>query len=97
MNLQRPKQSARRCAAALVCLMLVIPAAAVAQAPAATGKTLTNAPAKAWPREFSLSNAVVLVYQPQVSQWVDDRIDVRFALAIKPTGAAAESFGTVFA
>ena len=97
MNLQRSVPSARRRAAALLCLLLALPVAATAQAPAPAGKTLTNAPAKAWPREFNLPNAAVLVYQPQVSQWVDDRIDVRFALAIKPTGAAAESFGTIFA
>ena len=97
MNHLRDLQSARRCAAVLFCLMLGVPGVTAAQAPAPAGQTLTNAPAKAWPREFSLPNAVVLVYQPQVSQWIDDRIDVRFALAIKPTGAAAESFGTVFA
>ncbi len=97
MNHQRNVLSARRCAAVLLCLTLVVPGAVSAQTPPPTGQTLTNAPAKAWPREFSLPNAMVLVYQPQVSQWIDDRIDVRFALAIKPKGAAAESFGTVFA
>ncbi len=97
MNLQRNVPSTRRCAAALLCLLLGVPVAAIAQTPVPAGKTLTTAPAKAWPREFNLPDAVVLVYQPQVSQWIDDRIDFRFALAIKPKGASTESFGTVFA
>src|SRR5262245_46042080 len=54
-------------------------------------------PADPWPRDISLSNAALLVYQPQVSKWEDNRIEFRSALAIKPTGAKNETFGSVFA
>jgi hypothetical protein len=54
-------------------------------------------PADPWPRDVSLSNAAVLVYQPQVSKWTDNQIEFRSAVAIKPTGAKDETFGVVFA
>src|SRR5271166_561970 len=50
-----------------------------------------------WPRDLSISNAAVLVYQPQVNKWEGNQIDFRTALAIKPTGAKEETFGVVFA
>jgi hypothetical protein len=67
-----------------------------ASAPAST-QASTPAAADAWPREMRLSNAAVLIYQPQVNQWVDNRIDFRCALAIKPAGATEETFGVIFA
>ncbi len=54
-------------------------------------------PAAPWPRAVNLSGAAVLVYQPQVVQWVDSQIDFRCAVAIKPAGARDETFGVVFA
>ena len=39
----------------------------------------------------------MLVYQPQVNKWDGNQIDFRAALAIKPTGAKAETFGVIFA
>ena len=54
-------------------------------------------PADPWPRDVSLSNAAVLVYQPQVNNWTDNQIDFRSAVAIKPAGAKDETFGVVFA
>src|SRR5262245_3149377 len=54
-------------------------------------------PADPWPRDISISNAAVLVYQPQVNKWEGNQIDFRAALAIKPTGAKDETFGVVFA
>jgi hypothetical protein len=53
-------------------------------------------PASAWPRQVNLPDAAVLVYQPQVSSWVDDRIEFRCVVALKPTGAKQEAFGVVF-
>ena len=64
--------------------------AALAQGP---GKP----PPDPWPRVVDLSNAQVLVYQPQVNQWIDNQIDFRAALAIKPTGAKDETFGSIVA
>jgi hypothetical protein len=54
-------------------------------------------PPDPWPRVVDLGNGQVLVYQPQVNQWIDNQIDFRAALAIKPTGAKEETFGTVAA
>src|SRR4029453_15703724 len=62
---------------------------------------LSNAPglipAAPWPRDISISNGGVLIYQPQVNRWEGNQIDLRAALAIKPTGAKEETFGVVFA
>jgi hypothetical protein len=74
--------------ASVVCLAV----AAVAQG--APAKAL---PADPWPRVVDLSNAQVLVYQPQVSKWTDNQLDFRAALAIKPDGAKEETFGTIVA
>jgi hypothetical protein len=56
-----------------------------------------QSPVETWPRAVSLSDAAVLIYQPQIGQWVDNRIDFRCALAIRPKGAAEETFGVIFA
>src|SRR5437764_12562614 len=69
------------------------PEVSIAQ-PAAPASAL---PADPWPRDLSLSNAALLVYQPQVNKWDGNQIDFRAALAIKPTGANDETFGVVFA
>ncbi len=69
-----------------------------AQAPAAPPKTApAGPPPDPWPRVVDLSNGQVLVYQPQINKWVDNRLSFRSALAIKPTGAKEESFGVIFA
>ena len=69
---------------------------AVAQqsTPAAKASAL---PADPWPRDVSISNAAVLVYQPQVNTGSTTRSTSAAALAIKPTGAKEETFGVVFA
>ena len=50
-----------------------------------------------WPRALSVAGADVLVYQPQINSWNGNQIDFRAALAIKPAGAANETYGVVFA
>src|SRR5574337_1130260 len=84
-----------RTAAALV-LFACAAAGSLAQAPAtpAGAVPLSSDP---WPRDISVPNAAVLIYQPQINSWVGNRIDFRAAMAIKPTGAKAETFGAVFA
>ena len=57
----------------------------------------TAAPADPWPRTIALSNAAVVIYQPQVESWDGNQIQVRAAVSIKPAGAPAPSFGAVFA
>ncbi len=81
------------CAAAL----LGIPVAASAQSAPAAAAATPAIPADPWPRVVDLSKGQVLVYQPQVNKWVDNQIDFRAALAIKPTGAKEETFGVIFA
>ena len=80
--------------AAACCHGFAAPAAAQAAAAAPAAAKL---PADPWPRDVSIANAAVLIYQPQVNKWDGNQIDFRSALAIKPTGATAESFGVVFA
>jgi hypothetical protein len=75
-------------------VLFVLPSTAFAQEASATTRQL---PADPWPRDISISNAAVLVYQPQVNKWEGNQIDFRAALAIKPTGAKEETFGVVFA
>ena len=70
------------------------PVAAAVPPPAAAKAPI---PADAWPRQINLSGAAVLVYAPQVTGWVDGRIDFRSAVAIKPAGARGETFGVVTA
>ncbi len=50
-----------------------------------------------WPRPLTLSNANVLVYQPQVTSWDGNVIKFRSAVALKATGAKAETFGVIWA
>ncbi|HRH85394.1 MAG TPA: carbohydrate-binding family V/XII, partial [Rubrivivax sp.] len=65
------------------------------QPPAAVAPA--NLSADPWPRDVSIANAAVLVYQPQVNSWTGNQLDMRMAAALKPTGAAQETFGVVFA
>ena len=86
-----------------VLALIVTVAFALAAVPGATAQTAAASssgspiPADPWPRDISISNAAVLIYQPQVSTWEGNQIDFRAALAIKPTGAKDETFGVVFA
>jgi hypothetical protein len=72
-------------------------AAPAVAAPARTAAATALPTPAPWPREVKLSNAAILVYQPQVNSWTDDKLDFRCALAILPKGATREDFGAVFA
>jgi hypothetical protein len=61
----------------------------------AQGTAPTAPPKDPWPRVVDLTKGQVLVYQPQVVKWTDNQLDFRAALAIKPTGASEETFGTI--
>jgi hypothetical protein len=91
----------RMLAATCVSLLAVLvgpPPCAFAQAPAAPSPVAAAAlPADPWPRDVSLPDAALLIYQPQVNSWTDNVLDFRAAMAIKPTGAKEETFGVVFA
>ncbi len=76
---------------------LAVLCALCAMAPAFPAATAAAAPADPWPRDVSLPDAALLIYQPQVNSWSGNRLDLRAAVAIKPSGAEGETFGTVFA
>jgi hypothetical protein len=76
-------------------LVFVVTALCFGSAALAQGAAAGKPPPDPWPRVVDLSNAQVLVYQPQVNQWIDNQIDFRAALAIKPSGAKDETFGTI--
>ncbi|HQR10388.1 MAG TPA: hypothetical protein PLW68_03580 [Casimicrobiaceae bacterium] len=56
-----------------------------------------SAAALSWPREVKLPGAAILIYQPQINSWTENKLDFRAALAIKPDGADNEAFGVIFA
>jgi hypothetical protein len=57
----------------------------------------TPPPADPWPRQIALSNGTALIYQPQVSAWDGNQIQIRAAVAIKPAGSNAQTYGSIFA
>jgi hypothetical protein len=56
----------------------------------------TPTPADPWPRQFMLSNATALMYQPQLESWERNKLDFRAVVAITPTGTKQEIFGVVW-
>src|SRR5262245_47237582 len=56
----------------------------------------TPTPADPWPRQFTLSNATALMYQPQLESWERNQLDFRAVVAITPTGTKQEIFGVVW-
>ena len=53
-----------------------------------------------WPRKFSFmgtdGNETLLVYQPQVESWQDNRLNFRAAVGAQTAGAAGETFGVIW-
>jgi hypothetical protein len=78
-------------------LFLAVSALAGSSGASAQGSTRDSPPPDAWPRGVDLGDAQVLVYQPQINSWADNQLDFRAALAIKPRGAKADTFGVIFA
>ena len=90
-------KTAMRAAALLLGIAATLQAAGVAaQAPPAASVP-GQVPLDPWPRKVDLSNASVLVYQPQINKWEGNQLDFRAAVAIQPVGAKSETFGTFFA
>ncbi len=83
--------------AAIAAATLLGPTTAVVAQQSTPAAKAPALPADPWPRDVSISNAALLIYQPQVNSWVDNKLDFRSAMAIKPTGAKEETFGVVFA
>ena len=85
----RPKSAAK-----LLSLLLAIVAALAAQ----TGKPAPPVPAgdPGWPREYASGGDKLILYQPQVDEWKDERkLEARTAAAVQPAGAEKPFFGAV--
>ena len=86
--------NSRRILAVVAFVMLSVLAwAAVAQAQGTGGAVPVS---DIWPREFKLSNATLLVYQPQINTWEGNLVDIRAAVGVKPTGSDQETFGVIW-
>lgn len=71
--------------------------AAIAWAGLADAQSARAAPADPWPRQITVRDATVLVYQPQVESWTANVLDFRSAVAIRTTASKQETFGVVWA
>lgn len=49
-----------------------------------------------WPRRFVFGNSTLLVYQPQVEKWEENRLDFRSAVAVQTTGVTGETLGVIW-
>ncbi len=79
--------------AAAIALVLAVAAPGVATAQPA-GAT----PADPWPRAVAVGGgATLLVHQPQVESWDQNRLALRAAITLRPAGGAPPSFGAVWA
>jgi hypothetical protein len=79
----------RMCVAAMMLVWVCSAQAQTAGGPVAVSDV--------WPREFKLSNATLLVYQPQVNLWQGNALDFRAAVGVKPVGSDQETFGVFWA
>ncbi len=49
-----------------------------------------------WPRTFTLADATLRVFQPQVEKWEGNRLDFRAAVEARPSGAGSQTFGVIW-
>jgi hypothetical protein len=49
-----------------------------------------------WPRSFTLSDATLRVYQPQVEKWEGNQLEFRAAVEATPNGGGTGSFGVIW-
>jgi hypothetical protein len=49
-----------------------------------------------WPRDVALDGADALIYQPQIESWKGNALLWRVAVALRPTGQKAETFGVIW-
>ncbi len=67
-----------------------------AAAQAAAAPAQPAGPVDPWPRDVTLPNADALIYQPQIDSWKGNALNWRVAVALRPTGTKAETFGVVW-
>ena len=49
-----------------------------------------------WPREINVNGATVLVYEPQIDRWQNNRLEARAAVSLQPAGAPQLSYGVIW-
>ena len=79
----------RRIGVAAAAILLIGAAAAVVFA-------FTQEGPDGWPREISVPEAEIVVYQPQPDSMAGDRVRARAAVAVTPAGSEEAAFGTVW-
>jgi hypothetical protein len=57
---------------------------------------LTQEEPNEWPREISVPEAEIVVFQPQPDSMAGNRVSARAAVAVTPTGSEEAAFGTVW-
>src|SRR5580658_1690749 len=71
----------------LFCCVAAILPSAVAQAP--------SADEMGWPREMDAGGMHVTIYQPQVDQWKQNRLEARAAVTVTRSGSSTPMYGIV--
>src|SRR5262249_51526272 len=83
-----------RCAA-MVCLVLI---AFWVAGPTARGQTNAPPTDSGWPRTHEKDGQTVVIYQPQVDEWKDQKsTKFRCATAVTPGGASEPAYGVISA
>ena len=49
-----------------------------------------------WPREIDIPEADIVMYQPQLESFKDDKITARAAVSVTPKGETEPTFGAVW-
>src|SRR5262249_18701545 len=49
-----------------------------------------------WPRELNVNGATVLVYEPQIDRWQNNRLQARAAVSLQPAGVPQPSYGVIW-
>src|SRR5262247_876493 len=52
--------------------------------------------AGAWPREINANGTTVVVYEPQIDRWQNNRLEARAAVSLQPAGAPQLSYGVIW-
>jgi len=67
-----------------------------AQTQTQTSASIANDLEQAWPRKIESRGLTVLIYQPQVEKWQDNRLDSFAAVSVQSDGAREPTYGVVY-
>src|SRR5215510_13973734 len=79
----------------VLALMLLLGLLASTAPPLPAGADVSLA-AGVWPREINVNGAIVLVYEPQIDRWQNNRLEARAAVSLQPAGAPQLSYGVIW-